>query len=461
MNVITRGIKNSFRNYIRLIAIVIIVGLSIGLSLTMVIAKQAVSNKINSVNSGIQPTITISPAGIVGFSGSGNLLTESQLSFLASQNNVSSVAEILNDRLSSSQTSLVSSQPLGKFGQRLFARFGGDFGGNVNLSNFTPPVTVEGTNDPSTLAGSIGGGNLKLVSGSIFSPNTTSDLALLGENLATKNNLKVGSTFSAYNTTFTVDGIYSTSNKFSSNQVIMPLSVVQNLSGQTGEVSTAIVNVNSIANLNSLTNLVKNKLGSNADVTNSINQAQDVTSELNNIESISLYSLIGAMIAGAVIIFLIMVMIVRERKKEIGILKAIGGSNFIVISQFVVESVTLTLIGSILGIIISFFSANPIIKILVSSNSTTSASPTTRFGGGGFGGGAFSASGGGNFTLHSFTGKGLFSGLKNNISNIHAVVGYSIIFDGILFAVIIGVIGSIAASILIVKIRPSEVIRSE
>ena len=43
-----------------------------------------------------------------------------------------------------------------------------------------------------------------------------------------------------------------------------------------------------------------------------------------------------------------MLMIVRERKKEIGVVKAIGQSNFKVILQFAFESLTLTILGSII-----------------------------------------------------------------------------------------------------------------
>ncbi len=43
----------------------------------------------------------------------------------------------------------------------------------------------------------------------------------------------------------------------------------------------------------------------------------DTVSSLDNIRTIALYSLIGALVAGAAIILLSMVMIVRERRREI------------------------------------------------------------------------------------------------------------------------------------------------
>lgn len=63
MNPVARGIRNAFRNGVRTASIVVILGLSIGLSLTMLVAQKAVDNKIKSVKSSIGNTISVSPAG--------------------------------------------------------------------------------------------------------------------------------------------------------------------------------------------------------------------------------------------------------------------------------------------------------------------------------------------------------------------------------------------------------------
>jgi putative ABC transport system permease protein len=48
---------------------------------------------------------------------------------------------------------------------------------------------------------------------------------------------------------------------------------------------------------------------------------------------------------------------VRERTKEIGILKAIGFSNWNVMSQFMLEGVLIGLIGGVAGVIIGTIAA--------------------------------------------------------------------------------------------------------
>jgi len=457
MNWFSRGVRNAFRNATRTFALVIILGLSIGLTLSMLIAHQAVSQKINIVKSSIDNSISIFPAGLRGFTGGGSPLTTSQLSEVSKTADVRSVAETLSDRMTSSQTNLQPAISAGKLGRR-FAREangGGVFGGR----SFTPPVTVNGTNDPTNLSVSSstsGGGTFSLESGSIFSSNSNANVALVGSSLASKNNLKVGSTFTAYGSTITVTGIFSTGNSFGNNQVIMPLQTVQRITGETNQITSAVAYVNSITNLSSATAAIKKELGSAADVTNSIAQAQSTVSTLQNIQTISLYSLIGAAVVGAIIILMTMVMIVRERKREIGVIKAIGSSNIRIAGQFMAEAVSLTLVGAIIGILIGSIASNPITQMLVSSSnsssSNTSGSAFVRPGGGGFAAGARS------FVA---SGRGGFSGFKRGITNIHAVVNFSIVIDGLIAAVIISLIGSAVAAYFIAKIRPAEVMRTE
>ena len=449
MNVFSRGIRNAFRNVIRSVSIIFILGLSIGLSLAMLIAHQAVGEKINTVKSSVGNTVSISPAGVRGFEGGGNPLTQTEVNKVSSLAHVTSTSESLNDRLTTSNTNLVSAVTAGSLGQRFSQNNGQQFtppagatfgGGNQSGGSFsfTPPVTVLGTNTPTNLSNTQGGGTFTLNSGSVFASNSSADTALVGTSLATKNNLKVGSTFTAYGTTITVVGIFDAGNTFSNSQLIMPLATVQTLSSQVGDLTSVTLNVDSIANVASVTSAAQKALGSAADVTNAAAQAQTTIAPLQNIQTISLYSLIGAVGAGAIIILLTMIMIVRERRREIGVIKAIGASNIKVMLQFTFEALTLTFLGAVVGILLGVVAGNPITHLLV-TNSTTSA--TTG------GTGAVRAGGRG------------FGFIRNNVSSIHAAVGWSIILDGLVAALIIAVVGSALSSFFIAKIRPAEVMR--
>src|SRR5579862_9386640 len=130
MNVITRGIRNAFRNQIRTFSIVVILGLSIGLSLAMLIAHQAVGDKINSVKASVGNTVSISPAGVRGFEGGGNPLTDAQIAQVKNLPHVTGSKESLNDRLTTSNTNLQSAISAGSLGQRFSQNSG---------QSFTPP----------------------------------------------------------------------------------------------------------------------------------------------------------------------------------------------------------------------------------------------------------------------------------------------------------------------------------
>jgi putative ABC transport system permease protein len=446
MGSLLRGIRNAFRNLIRTVSIVIILGLSIGLSLAMLVAHQAVGQKISSVKAGVGSTITISPAGVRGFEGGGSPLTQSQIDKVKGLPHITSVSESLNDRLTSNDTNLQSSIDLGQLGQRFIMRgFNGGAFSRLNTSNFTPPVTVIGATNPTNLANTQGGGTFTLKSGQVFSATSTENIALLGSALAAKNKLSVGSAFTAYGTTIKVAGIFDAGNTFSNSQLIMPLATLQKLSAQPNDLTSAVAVVDSIDNVSSAATAITNTLGSAADVTSDQARTQQTIAPLQSIQNISLYSLIGAVIAGTVIILLTMVMIVRERRREIGVLRAIGASKFRVMVQFMAEAATFTGLGAVLGIALGVMAANPITQLLVNNSANTAVT---------------GASGPEMMGFRSGIGRG-FGFVRNNITDIHAAVGWSIIAYGLAAAVVIALLGSALSAYFIAKVRPAEVMRSE
>ncbi len=477
MNVFTRGIRNAFRNSIRTTSIVVILGISIGLSLTMLLARQAVQQKIADVQSSVGNTINISPAGFSGFSSVNNSLTTSELSKVSELPHVTGLTETLTDRLttigsstpsfgfggqsssstSTAQTSLTSPVTINVGGSGGPSSHFFVSGGGSLPTNFTPPVTITGTNDPTMLDGT----TLTIISGKAISATGDNDVAMISRSMASKNNLNVGSTFTAYGTTLTVSAVFTVSDEAVAGTVVVSLPTEQSLSGQTGDVTSAVATVDSLSNLSSVTSAIKSKLGtSTADVTSSQTEANNAIAPLNSVKNISLFSLIGAVIAGALIILLVMIMIVRERRREIGVLKAIGGSNVKIISQFITEAITLTILGAVIGLIIGVIGGTPVTKLLVDNTTNTSTSTTvTR---GGFGGGAgitrtVGGGGGGSFFATRLGGNNVVNGVKD----IQAAAGWSLLLYGFGSAILIAVLGSTFAAGLIVKIRPAEVIRTE
>lgn len=460
MSTVSRGVRGVFRNTIRTSGVTIILALSVGLALVMLLALKTVESRINQVKSTVGNTISISPAGFSNFSDANNALTTTQLAKVSSVAHVTKVTETLTDRQSTTgsstpssggrggsssssgtTTSLSSPVKLNTNGSGGGGRFFVNGGGGGQLpANFSLPVGFIGTTDPTTQ----GGTAITITSGTVISGSKDSNDAMVSTDMATKNNLKVGSTFTAYNATLKVVAIYNSGTQGANNNVILSLPALQRLSGQAGDVTSATATVDSVDNLASTTTAVQNALGSgNADVQNSQQQVTSEVAPLQNIQTISTYSLIGALVAGSIIIFLTMLMIVRERRREIGVLKAIGASNVTIVGQFVSESLALTIMGAIVGTVGGILLSNPVLKLLVSSSTTTTTGPGA----------------GGRGPVGGFRAVAGFGGRQ--LQSLHSVVGYDILLYGLAAALVIAVIGSALPAFLIAKVRPAEVMRGE
>jgi putative ABC transport system permease protein len=449
MGTIRRGTRNAFRNTIRTVSIVLILGISFALALVMILSLQAVRQRISAVSSSSGNTISVTPAGFGGFGfGGGNPLSSSSITKIENSEHVVSVAQSVTGRLvnqnstttggpfggnSNAKTNLTSPISAGSLGNA----FGGGSG-----ATFTPPIQVTGTNEP-TNASVISATSLTLTSGSSISGTSKGYVALVGSSVATKNGLSVGNTFSAYGKTFTVKGIYTTNSTFSNAGIIMPLKTVETLSGVSGPTSVTVT-VDSIDNLNSTASALQSSLGTSvATVSVGTPGSQSTVSSYNSIKQIALYSLIGALVAASIILLLSMLMIVRERRREIGVLKAFGSSNRGIVNTFVTEAMTLTVLGGVLGIALGALLANPVLGVLQRNSSSSTA--------GGPGG---APPGGGRLA-----GAGFRPGAA--LSDLHAAIGPSLLFYGVLSIVVIALIGSAVPSYLIAKVRPAEVMRSE
>jgi putative ABC transport system permease protein len=452
MNVITRGIRNALRSPVRSGAIVIMLAISVGLILAMLVARTSVNAKVAQVKATTATGITISPAGFGGGLGGGNPLTTAQVKTITDTAHINSVTANLTDQLGSTDTNLTPSLNLGSLGKRI-ERFdsqgasGGGFSadGGGNFKAPTPRTSVTGTNNPSALATSTSD---QLTSGTMINGSSSDDTALVGKDLASKNNLSVGSTFTAYGSTITVKGIFSSGNTFQDSSIVMPLATVQTLTSQPGAVSSVTATADSSDNVANAVNSLKSSLGSAADITSQQTEAENSLQPLEGIASLALAGVIAATIAGAVIILLSMIMIVRERRREIGVIKAIGGTNAKVITQFITEALTLTVIGGAVGLALGVAVSGPLTQSLVANSQTSSsAAGGTGFqrGSGGFRGGFLAAG----------------TQLKSSVKNVTSTVTPQVFFEGIGIILLIAIVGSAVPAWAIARVRPAEVLRTE
>jgi putative ABC transport system permease protein len=142
------------------------------------------------------------------------------------------------------------------------------------------------------------------------------------------------------------------------------------------------------------------------------------------------------------------------------VFKAIGASNFTVMRQFMVEAVTFTLAASAIGLILGVVGGNPVTRLLVNNSSSTPAAAGAGQGGaniprlGGAGGGAGFRGGGAGLAR-------LANPQRLNLANIHVAVGWSVLSYGLGGALLIALAGSAIPSLLMARVRPAEVLRTD
>jgi putative ABC transport system permease protein len=93
--------------------------------------------------------------------------------------------------------------------------------------------------------------------------------------------------------------------------------------------------------------------GKNDDFTvRSAAQALDMITTITNALKYFLAAMAAmSLIVGGIGIMNIMLVSVTERTREIGLRKAVGANNFNILNQFLIESITVTIIGGIIGIV--------------------------------------------------------------------------------------------------------------
>ena len=207
-------------------------------------------------------------------------------------------------------------------------------------------------------------------------------VAVIGSEAATEmygTTHAVGETFSLNGYTLTVVGVLaqvgSSASGSNDNQILIPFTLAQRLSNQTS-ISSFYVSAASSAQVEQAQAAVESYLEKAFENYNtrsfgtqySVFNQTEMLSTLNETTNTLTLMLGGiaaiSLLVGGIGIMNIMLVSVSERTREIGIRKAIGAARGNILTQFLIESLVVSLMGGLLGLAISVVAVKALAPVL-------------------------------------------------------------------------------------------------
>ena len=228
---------------------------------------------------------------------------------------------------------------------------GGGAPGGMSQGDFQ----IKGVSESSSYS-EFSAGTASLVEGeAITSEDEGTNNVLIEQSLAEANDLSVGDTFKIKDTDdkdveVTIKGIYKTSDSGDSmsaqfnfmnpsNTIFSSYTMVNTLTGSEGKtIDSAVYNLENPKDMDSFVKQANKLIDTDTFSLETNDQMyQQMLQPLNNVSSFAKNIVILVAAAGVIILTLIIMLSIRERKYEIGVLLSLGESRMKVISQFFVE----------------------------------------------------------------------------------------------------------------------------
>ena len=234
-------------------------------------------------------------------------------------------------------------------------------------------------------------GTSEITDGVGITSDTADNSAVISSDLADANDLSVGDTFTVTTTvddtetsyTLTVVGIYENSSTATTAQMMSNASKPQNniytnlttadtMKGETDTLDSAVYTLSNPEDMDNFVDEVESEIDTDSySVTSSDEIYEQMLSPLNNISSIAQNIVILVAIAGAVILTLIVILSIRERRYEIGVLMSLGENRIKIIGQFFMELFMVTVVSLIIASFAGNFVGNVLGNQLLSSSTST------------------------------------------------------------------------------------------
>ena len=388
--------------------------------------------------------------------------------------------------------------------------FPGGFPGGMGGMNFgaSGDFSIIGYSSDSSMTAFVNG-NASIVDGSMFEEGTNELVCVISEELAMYNNLAVGDTIIITNPsletetyTLTISGIYTSSenNDFSmsmfgasqdpANRIYMSAVALQAVLDLSEENSTTTTddygreNETKVEGTLSATyafadtdayyafeeevralGLDESYTVSSSDIT----AYENSLAPLNTLSTMAGWFLLVILIIGGIILVVLNIFNVRERKYEVGVLTAMGMKKWKVAAQFMCEILVVTMIAVVIGAGIGAVSSVPVTNALldgqVQSQNNQQNQMDQNFGRPGNMGGGFPGDlpsdlpsdmpdmGGGNNPFGD-----MFGGATDYITEVNSAMNLTVVFQMIGVGLLLTLIASAASVLFIMRYDPLKIL---
>jgi putative ABC transport system permease protein len=327
-------LKNIFRN--KSISILAVIGIAIGVAAVVglgLITDDLTESAQSALTAGaadfsvINSTNSAGGSGGPGF-GNDQLITQATIGQIQQIKGVSSaVGELRTSTNLGNTTTTNSSSSSG---------FGSDFRSMTNIIGI----------DSSDLSMD----DIAITNGTTFS---NANQVIIGQTAAQRLNKTVGNTITISNKTFTVSGIYETGNFMDDRGIVMSLSALQNLTGDTGQVSLILVKASNGTDPTALASTIQQNYANDLSTSTSLSGNNRMQNGLQVISSGAWAVSLLAILIGGIIVIVTMMKAVSERTREIGVLRAIGWTQRRILGMIIGEAFVLSLIAIVVGLLLA------------------------------------------------------------------------------------------------------------
>lgn len=359
--------------------------------------------------------------------------------------------------------------------------FGGGMGPNGRGGDFmnksSSDFTVKGYSSLEAMTDFVEG-SYKIADGEVSEDFESND-CIINNELATLNDLAVGDTFKIIDPSDTsktyelkISGIYEEANSDeggmnmftnSVNTIITNAIFVAKMHEKDSELTINITPTFTLTSKDVIekfsAELTEKGLNENLAVETNLDQVENATSTISNVRSFAITFLIVTLVIGTVVLLVINMINIRERKYEIGVLRTIGMKKSKVSMQFILElfivSFVALILGAGLGAVVSVPVSNSLLESEISSSQNAQQNIRDNFGKKDMG--AMSGQPGGR--PNGMPGK--FSGVVEvaEFDSIDAVVDFGVLAELLGIGLLLTLISSISAVASIQRFSPLTILK--